>query len=92
MYTGGNPTFDPATATTMDRYEYILSQNPDRPWNTEELSNEEMDSILAWYNAKANSSDPAPEVGNAESFNYFVTKYPDRPWLSKDGPGCHKIN
>ncbi|GMF21196.1 unnamed protein product [Phytophthora lilii] len=35
MYTGGTPLFDENTGTTTDRYDYILSQHPDRPWQRE---------------------------------------------------------
>ena len=29
VYLGGNPLFDETTGITMDRYEYILSKNPE---------------------------------------------------------------
>ena len=29
VYIGGNPLFDEATGVSMDRYEYILSNNPE---------------------------------------------------------------
>ncbi|KAE9045466.1 hypothetical protein PR001_g4975 [Phytophthora rubi] len=32
MYTGGTPLFDENTGTNRDRYDYILSHHPDRPW------------------------------------------------------------
>ncbi|KAG6620106.1 Protease inhibitor EpiC4 [Phytophthora cinnamomi] len=35
MYTGGTPLFDENTGTSRDRYEYILSHHPDRPWLAE---------------------------------------------------------
>ncbi|KAG7378227.1 hypothetical protein PHYPSEUDO_010404 [Phytophthora pseudosyringae] len=35
MYTGGTPLFDENTGTTQDRYMFILSHHPDRPWQTE---------------------------------------------------------
>ncbi|ETI30848.1 hypothetical protein F441_21973 [Phytophthora nicotianae CJ01A1] len=32
MYTGGTPLFDENTGKTKDRYAYILSHHPERPW------------------------------------------------------------
>jgi hypothetical protein len=32
VYTGGTPLFDETTGKTMTKYEYIISQHPDRPW------------------------------------------------------------
>lgn len=32
MYTGGTPLFDERTGTSIDKYEYILRNHPDRPW------------------------------------------------------------
>lgn len=32
VYTGGSPLFDERTGRTIDRYEYIISRNPGRPW------------------------------------------------------------
>lgn len=32
-YTGGTPLFNEVTGESIDRYEYILKSNPDRPWN-----------------------------------------------------------
>jgi len=32
MYLGGTPLFDVTTGETIDRYDYILKNNPDRPW------------------------------------------------------------
>ena len=32
VYIGGTPLFDEQTGQTIDRYEYILSSYPDRPW------------------------------------------------------------
>lgn len=32
VYTGGTPLFNEATGKTMTKYEYIISQHPDRPW------------------------------------------------------------
>ncbi|KAF4317878.1 hypothetical protein JM18_007345 [Phytophthora kernoviae] len=32
MYLGGTPLFDESTGITMNRFEYILSRHPDRPW------------------------------------------------------------
>ncbi|KAG7401667.1 hypothetical protein PHYBOEH_011621 [Phytophthora boehmeriae] len=34
MYLGGTPLFDESTGITIDRFEYILSRHPDRPWKT----------------------------------------------------------
>ena len=31
-YTGGTPLFDESTGQNIDRYQYILSKHPDRPW------------------------------------------------------------
>jgi len=33
MYAGGTPLFDESTGETMSRYDYILKNYPDRPWN-----------------------------------------------------------
>ncbi|HRY63274.1 MAG TPA: hypothetical protein P5267_01550 [Patescibacteria group bacterium] len=33
LYAGGTPLFDEATGKTMDRYDYILKNHPDKPWN-----------------------------------------------------------
>jgi hypothetical protein len=32
VYTGGTPLFNETTGKTMTKYEYIISQHPDRPW------------------------------------------------------------
>ena len=32
FYTGGTPLFDEKTGRSIDRYEYILKNHPDRPW------------------------------------------------------------
>jgi hypothetical protein len=32
VYAGGTPLFDETTGKTIDRYEYILKNHPDRPW------------------------------------------------------------
>lgn len=32
VYTGGTPLFDERTGNVMDKYEYIVSKHPDRPW------------------------------------------------------------
>lgn len=32
VYTGGTPLFNEMTGKTLDKYEYILKNNPDRPW------------------------------------------------------------
>ena len=32
FYIGGTPLFNEQTSETIDRYEYILRQNPDKPW------------------------------------------------------------
>ncbi len=32
IYTGGTPLFNEATGETIDRYEYILKNHPNRPW------------------------------------------------------------
>jgi hypothetical protein len=32
MYTGGTPLFDESTGQSQDLYEYILKNQPDRPW------------------------------------------------------------
>jgi len=31
-YAGGNPTFDMTTGKITDRYDYIISHHPDKPW------------------------------------------------------------
>lgn len=33
VYTGGTPLVDSATGATIDRFDYIVSKHPDRPWN-----------------------------------------------------------
>lgn len=37
MYTGGTPLFNERTGEYIDRYDYILSRHPDRPWKTQVL-------------------------------------------------------
>lgn len=37
MYTGGTPLFNERTGEYIDRYDYILSKHPDRPWTTQVL-------------------------------------------------------
>jgi hypothetical protein len=32
VYIGGTPLFDERTGETIDKYEYILRNHPDRPW------------------------------------------------------------
>ena len=32
VYIGGTPLFNEQTGESIDRYEYILRQNPDKPW------------------------------------------------------------
>ncbi|TYZ61179.1 hypothetical protein PybrP1_012395 [[Pythium] brassicae (nom. inval.)] len=32
MYTGGTPLFDEATGVSVDRYDYIATKHPERPW------------------------------------------------------------
>jgi len=32
VYIGGTPLFDEKTGQSIDRYEYILKNHPDRPW------------------------------------------------------------
>lgn len=32
FYTGGTPLFDEKTGRSINRYEYILRNHPDRPW------------------------------------------------------------
>jgi hypothetical protein len=32
VYAGATPLFNEATGKTMTKYEYIISQHPDRPW------------------------------------------------------------
>lgn len=32
IYIGGTPLFDERTGKSIDKYEYILRQHPDRPW------------------------------------------------------------
>lgn len=34
MYAGGSPLFNEATGESMDRFSYILSRHPSKPWNT----------------------------------------------------------
>jgi len=33
VYTGGTPLFDESSGKTTDRYEHIVSRNPDKPWH-----------------------------------------------------------
>ena len=33
VYTGGTPLFNEITGGTKDRYQYIIENHPDRPWN-----------------------------------------------------------
>lgn len=33
VYLGGTPLFNEATGETIDRYDYIIQNHPDRPWN-----------------------------------------------------------
>jgi hypothetical protein len=33
LYAGGTPLFDETTGQYIDRYDYILGNHPDRPWN-----------------------------------------------------------
>ncbi len=33
VYLGGTPLFNETTGETIDRYEYILKNHPDQPWN-----------------------------------------------------------
>lgn len=33
VYTGGTPLFNETTGEKMDRYEYIVGQHLDKPWN-----------------------------------------------------------
>jgi hypothetical protein len=33
MYAGGTPLFDERTGQPVSKYEYIVRQHPDRPWN-----------------------------------------------------------
>ncbi|CAH0519063.1 unnamed protein product [Peronospora belbahrii] len=35
MYTGGTPLFNENKGTTTERYAYILSRHPDRPWQSQ---------------------------------------------------------
>jgi len=35
LYAGGTPLLDEATGETMDRYDYIIKNNPDKPWEKE---------------------------------------------------------
>lgn len=35
VYTGGTPLFNEQTGTSVDRYEYIRSKHPDRPWRSQ---------------------------------------------------------
>ncbi|MFH1890099.1 MAG: hypothetical protein ABIJ91_00835 [Candidatus Kuenenbacteria bacterium] len=32
LYAGGTPLFDESTGETMDRYDYILKNHPNKPW------------------------------------------------------------
>ena len=32
VYTGGTPLFNERTGESIDKYEYILENHPDRPW------------------------------------------------------------
>jgi len=34
VYSGGTPLFDEAIGVRIDRYDYILQKNPNRPWNS----------------------------------------------------------
>lgn len=33
VYTGGSPLTDATTGASIDRFDYIISKHPDRPWN-----------------------------------------------------------
>jgi hypothetical protein len=33
VYAGGSPLYDESKSQTIDRFDYILSRHPDRPWN-----------------------------------------------------------
>ena len=33
VYPGGTPLFNEATGETIDKYDYILKNHPERPWN-----------------------------------------------------------
>lgn len=33
MYAGGTPLFNESSGEKIDRYDYIISRHPDRPWN-----------------------------------------------------------
>jgi hypothetical protein len=33
VYAGGSPLYNETTSQTIDRFDYILSRHPDRPWN-----------------------------------------------------------
>jgi len=33
IYAGDTPLFDESTGKSIDKYQYILSKHPDRPWN-----------------------------------------------------------
>lgn len=35
VYVGGTPLFDERTGESYSRFEYIILNHPDRPWNTE---------------------------------------------------------
>lgn len=35
VYTGGTPLFDEATGGTIDRYDYIVKNHPERPWRVQ---------------------------------------------------------
>lgn len=34
VYAGGTPLFNEATGKTVDRYQYIITKHPTKPWNT----------------------------------------------------------
>ena len=36
FYTGGSPLFDELTGKKIDRYDYIIQNHPNKPWNKAE--------------------------------------------------------
>jgi hypothetical protein len=52
MYTGGTPLFDEATGMRIDRYDYIATRHPDRPWTEQPVRVQ----LAATDRAKTNGS------------------------------------
>jgi len=61
-YTGGTPLFNEATGESMDKYEYIVSQHPSRPWSTGDTVATEESAVLR---ANALSPTETEEAGGS---------------------------